>query len=414
MTSDYSTSPDAGGSPSRRPDGRARTDDRARTDGGTVDGREELTRRFPSVFVARRNLRRNQIRSGLAMLGIVIGVVAIASLGVFGSVLQTAFVGSFGDVGDRVIVSPAFDEGVTELSDGDVRQIRRTADDAAVLPLSSGRAVVSNGREQTATTVYRTERLGTVFEPQAGRVPDRLRSGVVVGDAVADRFDLQPGNTIAVDGDRYRVVGVLHPQGGFDPISADRAVFLPDRGDTSVDTVVVQADSGTAANATAEAIRAELNDRSDRVSVTELRQIVDQVSSFFDVLNAFLVGLGAISLIVAGVSILNVMLISTVERREEIGVLRAVGVHRASVAKTFIAEAALLGVGGGAVGVTLSLIAGGAISFVVLDDPLAFLTLRNVGFVVAAFLVGLVASVLSGIYPAWKAANERPVDALRD
>lgn len=373
-----------------------------------------ITRRLPSLFVASRNLRRNRIRSGLAMLGIVIGVVAIASLGVFGSVLQTAFIGSFGDIGDRVIVNPAFDEGVTELSDEDVRQIERAAGDAAVLPLSSSQAVVSSGRERTATTVYRTDSPGEVFRAQAGRIPDRLRSDVVVGSAVAERFDLQPGNTITVDGETYRVVGILTQQGGFDPIGADRAVLLPARGQTNTDSVIVQADSGPAANATAQSIRGELNDRSERVTVTELQEIVEQVTSFFDVLNAFLIGIGAISLVVAGVSILNVMLMSTVERREEIGVLRAVGVHRRTVARTFLVEAALLGVGGGLIGVVLSLVAGGIISWVVLDDPIGFLSLRNAGFVLGGFLIGLVASVLSGLYPAWKAANERPVDALRD
>ena len=391
------------------------------TDGGDtspaeteIDRERTVSRRLPALFVARRNLRRNRVRSGLAMLGIVIGVVAIASLGVFGSVLQTAFIGSFGDIGDRVIVSPAFDEGVTELTDEDVRRIERVTDDAEVLALSSSQAVVSAGREQTATSVYRTEAMGAVFTAQAGRIPDRLRSDAVVGSDVADRFGIQPGNTITVDGDTYRVVGVLAEQGGFDPIRADQAVFLPARGDTTIDTVVVQADSGQAANASAQAVRAELNDRSRRVSVTELQQVVQQVSSFFDVLNAFLIGIGLISLIVAGVSILNVMLMSTVERREEIGVLRAVGVHRRTVAWTFIVEAALLGVGGGLIGVTLSVVAGGTISWVVLNDPLGFLSVRNGLFILGALLIGLLAAVLSGLYPAWKAANERPVDALRD
>ena len=383
-------------------------------DTAEIDRDRTVTRRLPSLFVASRNLRRNRVRSGLAMLGILIGVVAIASLGVFGSVLQTAFVGSFGDIGNRVIVNPAFDQGVTELTDDDVRQIERAVDDGRVLPLSSRQGVVSVGREQTGTTVYEATRMGRIFSAQAGRIPDRLRSDAVVGSAVADRFDIQPGNTITVDGETYRVVGVLASQGGFDPLGADRAVFLPARGDTTTTQVVVQAESGPAANASAQAIRGELNDRSERVTVTELQEIAEQVTSFFDVLNAFLIGIGAISLLVAGVSILNVMLMSTVERREEIGVLRAVGVHRRTVAKTFLVEAALLGAGGGLIGVVLSLLAGGAISWVVLDGPLAFLTLRNVGFVVAAFTIGLLASVLSGLYPALKAANERPVDALRD
>jgi putative ABC transport system permease protein len=119
-------------------------------------------------------------------------------------------------------------------------------------------------------------------------------------------------------------------------------------------------------------------------------------------------------LTVAGVAIFNVMLMSTRERRGEIGVLRAVGVQRDEVLRTLVVEAALLGVLGGFVGIVLSALAAVAlgrftrVEFDVVFDP------SNGGFLVLAFVFGVVVALASGLYPAWKAANEHPVDALRD
>jgi putative ABC transport system permease protein len=110
-------------------------------------------------------------------------------------------------------------------------------------------------------------------------------------------------------------------------VSPDSAVVLPERafGQARDDNVVAIAADGQAANESAMAIPDSLNDRQKRVSVFELSSVTDAIGSFFDILETFLLGIGSISLLVAGVSILNVMLMSTVERREEIGVLRAVG-----------------------------------------------------------------------------------------
>lgn len=376
---------------------------------------DRLARRFPATLMARRNLSRNGLRSALAVLGIVIGVLAIASLGMFGATLQTGATTSLGEIGSEVIVSPAFSEGVQELSDRDVVNIERAAGDASVVPVKSRQSVLERGSDRSVVTVYGMDAPGSLYAASGGRVPDQLREGAVVGSAVADRFGIRAGNSITLDGETYRVKAVLVQQDGFSPVNPNNAVIVPpnDFEEDGFSQVVVNAESGEEANATAVAVRESLNRREQRVTVFELGAITDSINQFFGILNAFLIGVGSISLVVAGVSILNVMLMSTIERREEIGVLRAVGVQKLDVVKVILVEAGLLGLVGGVVGAVLSVGAGMVLNQIVLNDPLATFTATNALYVLLAVGFGLVTSVLSGLYPAWKAANERPVDALR-
>ena len=380
-----------------------------------------LWRRFPTLLIARRNLTRTRARSLLAMLGIVIGVIAIAALGVFGATLQASITGSLGDIGNQLVVSPATDQGVDHLTERDVREIGRVSGDAAVVPVRQNVSTIDVRGERRRVTVYGMERPADAYQATDGRIPDPLRSGALVGTNLAEDLDVGVGDSITVGDaqgenmETYRVDAILESQQQFSIIDPGSAVVLPlrDVGGEGYSQVVVTAESGEAANETAVAIRDSLNGREERVSIFELGQIVEQIGSAFEAVNLFLVGIGSISLLVAGVSILNVMLMSAIERREEIGVLRAVGYQRTDVLRIMLSEALLLGAIGGAVGTVLSLVGGLLINQALLGDPLAVFTPANLLYILAALAFGILTSLVSGLYPAWKAANERPVDALR-
>ena len=377
--------------------------------------RDRLVDRFPSLKMAYRNLSRTKIRSALAALGIIIGVVAIASLGVFGVTLKTSVTGNLGDIGDQVIVTPSNENGVTELTERDIQRIQRTSSTATVTPLKQRIEPVSFGDGTTRRQVLLgVEQPDRIYNATEGRMPDPLRSGVLVGEALAEERDLGPGSTITVNGTEERVKAVVTASGSGIFLDPSNSIIAPTTSfEGNYDQVVVSETSGEAANDTAMAVRESLNDRQQRVSVQELSSFVEGIRGVFDALNLFLLGIGSISLLVAGVSILNVMLMSTVERREEIGVLRAVGFQKRDVLRVMLAEALLLGLFGGLAGIALSLGAGLLINQLVLSDALAVFRLASLQFILLAFAFGVVASIVSGLYPAWKAASEEPVEALR-
>lgn len=378
---------------------------------------EPLQRRFPAVLMAWRNLTRTKMRSLLASLGIVIGVLAIASLGMFGVALQYSFSQNLGDIGNQVTVSPNRDAGVENLTQRDIRGIRRAVGpEVTVAAVKRNAETVSYGRGENATELVEgLERPGAVYNTSEGRIPEPFQSGALVGSDIAEEHDLQPGSTITINGTSVRVRAVLASTDSFSVLDPGESVVVPASSveQEGYQSVFIETESGTQANETATAIREELNSREERVRVNDLSSAVDRVNQQFQVINTVLVGIASISLLVAGISILNVMLMSTVERREEIGVLRAVGYQKRDVLKVMLTEAVLLGIAGGIVGVLLSFGAGLAINYEVVDDPTAVFRVTNGLYLLAAFGFGVVVSILSGLYPAWKAASEEPVEALR-
>jgi len=372
-------------------------------------------RRFPAVSLALRNLSRQRLRAGLAALGIVIGVFAVVALGMLGTALQTAATEELGGLGNQVIVSPAAESGEETLDSRDLAAVERAAAGrGTVIPLKSTGGTVSGGGGRTVAQVYGTTNPRPLFGDAPG-VPDYHRQGALVGADVAGALDLRVGSQITIESNTYRVVAVLPPQSSITPLRADSAVVLPpdEFATDGFSQVVVQADSGGDADAVARDVRERLNVRERRVSVFSLTSVLDQITEFFALLNGFLLAVAGVSLVVAGVSIFNVMLMTVSERRGEIGVLRAVGIHRDQVLRTLLVEATLLGVVGGVVGVLIGT-AGVVLVALNTDLPLdAVLVPTNALVALGAFAFGATVALVGGLYPAYRAAWEPPVESLR-
>jgi len=371
-----------------------------------------LSNRFPAASLAVRNLSRQRLRAGLAMLGIVIGVFAVVTLGMLGTALQTAALAELGGLGNQVIITPG--DGGENLEQREIQAIRQAATGGGtVIPLKSGSASVTGPDGQSFAQLYGTIRPGQLFSVEG--TPDSLRQGAVIGDDLAAELGARVGSTVEIETNRYRVLAVIDSEGTFSPIRPGSAVVLPP-GEFVADDyaqVVVQADSADDARAIAAGVRERLNGREKRVSVLSLTSVLSRITEFFALLNGFLLAIAGISLIVAGVSIFNVMLMTVSERRGEIGVLRAVGIHRDEVLRTLLVETTLLGVGGGALGALLgtAVVVGVALATRL---PLAAVLVPTNGVVaLGAFGFGILIALVGGLYPAYRAAWEPPVESLR-
>ncbi len=382
--------------------------------------------------LARRNTERHMFRSALAVIGIVIGVVAIATMGVLGNSINLMVGDVVSDVGDTIIVSPAVGGGgifggggaSTGLSERQVEDIRRAVGTNRVIPVSSGADRMTVGDTTGGVMIYamHADDIPYLLEKESGAYVKETAASCMIGKGLADSWKdegLKLGSRIQIGGETLRVVGVLEERGMSFDVNPDNAIVVPyrwysDRYDVDdYDQVIVKVRDVNDIDAVKDAIDERMNRRDDVVSVMDTRRILESITSMYESVTLFLMGIGAISLIVAGVSILNVMMMSVTERTREIGVLRSIGTRRNELMRIFIYEALILGTVGAVVGGLLSFGGGYLMTGVFLGDSSYLFNPTSLLYIAFGMSFGVVTSVLCGLYPAWKAAKLNPIQALR-
>jgi putative ABC transport system permease protein len=388
--------------------------------------------------IAKRNLRIHLLRSSLAMLGIVIGVVAIASMGILGNSLVLTVSDSLKTVGDSVIVTPhvggtmgGFGGGAggstsLRITEQNFQQIKRASAPNVAIPVlqTSDRMKLGVGSDDIVAAIYG-------LNPDD--VPDLLKlkeggysrgdSGCLVGSTFAEDHNVKVGSRIAIgtDGDKgtLRVTGIIEERGMAFDVSTDSAIVVTkewfdqtyNRND--YDKVVVKVKNLDDLPAVKTAIENQMNKRDKIVDVVDTRKTMETIFQAFGQITTFVSAIGGISMLVAGVSILNIMMMSVTERIKEIGIMRSIGAQRKEVMSMFLYEALILGVVGSLIGGAMSLIGGYAISSVLLQTTKYLFVASSLIHIVYGMSFGIVISLICGIYPAWRAANLNPIDALR-
>ena len=391
--------------------------------------------------IAKRNIRIHMLRSTLAMLGIVIGVVAIASMGILGNSLVATVSESLSSVGDSVTVSPysgggGFGTGGCggsgtsvnlKLSDQNFQQIKRAVAPNVAIPVlsTSERMKVGVGSDDIVATIYGVD-------PQY--IPDLKlvltagdynngNSGCLVGFTFAKDHNIKVGSRISIGSDggkgTLRVTGIIEERGMSFDLSTDNAIVATqdwfdnayNRND--YDQIIVKVKEGQDTADVKTLIEKQLNKRDKIVSVMDSKATLATIYSTFSMVTTFVTAIGGISMVVAGVSIFNIMMMSVNERIKEIGIMRSIGTQKKEVMSMFIYEAAIIGVIGSIVGGILSIVAGYLISALMLGSTKYLITMANALSVGEGICFGIIVCLVCGIYPAWQAANLNPIDALR-
>jgi putative ABC transport system permease protein len=383
-----------------------------------------LVARFPALVIAKRNISRAKSRSALAALAIVIGVVAIGAIGAGGAAFKQSQLESIENRGATdVFVLPGVDNEQGHFDRTDVTEIEQTVGESGVVATQEATLAWhrrGDRRERVSTTYIDDPR--TLFTVERGAIPDNWRRTLVLSNEFATEHNLSVDDRLTVvreeqtaRGTRqvertYRVVAVLAEVETFG--GSDAYLPLAAAPERTYSQVRIQTASVDRAEAVAGTVRERFNGRKDRVLVFELTSLVRLLTQIVNGINVFLASLGSISLLVAGVSIANTMLMAVIKRREEIGVLRAVGYSKQDIMRILLVEAAMLGAIGAAIGLVLSLLVVMAANAVFVGNAVAF-TGESLLYLGAAVGFGVVTSLVAGVYPAWRAANEQPVEALR-
>jgi putative ABC transport system permease protein len=260
------------------------------------------------------------------------------------------------------------------------------------------------------------------FELSAGSL-NNANSGCLVGSSFAKDNNIKVGSRISMgtDGSKgtLRVTGIIKERGMSFDISTDNAVIATQDWyentykTENYDEVVVKVKSGQDTADVKVIVEKQLNKRDKVVSVMDSKATLASIYETFGAVTAFVTAIGGISMVVAGVSIFNIMMMSVNERVKEIGIMRSIGTQKKEVMSMFVYEAAIIGVIGSAVGGILSLVAGYAISALMLQSTKYLFTFATAFSVFEGVGFGIVVCLACGLYPAWQAANLNPIDALR-
>jgi len=381
---------------------------------------------------AKRNIRLHWLRSFLAVVGIIIGVTAIASMGMLGNSLVLSISDSLTSVGDTIVITPHIASApggaiggtgsTLKITARQVEEIRRAAGANTVVPIHAGAERITVGNEAKTAALYAMDPadVPVLLEKDSG-IYLRYGSGIMVGKKLADENDLKVGETIGIGSgeERARIVGILKERGiGFD-INPDYALIVADTwftsryGERDLDEVIVKARNLDDIDTIKGAIDSQLNRREQVVNVLDTRKVLQTIVDAFNQISTFTTAIGGISLVVAGISILNVMLMSVTERTKEIGIIRSLGAKRGEVMRIFLSEALILGLVGSAIGGVLSLAGGYLALNVMLQSSKYLFAGSTLIYIFYGVAFGIGVSLLSGIYPAWKAAMMNPIEALR-
>jgi putative ABC transport system permease protein len=399
-----------------------------------------------TLRVAWRSVRANRLRSFLTMLGIIIGVMAVilssavgagakdevtASVESLGSNLLTVFPGAASSGG----ISRGFGSA-SNLTIADATSILdQDSDVAAVSPLSSFGAQVVYGANNTQTAIEGT---GASY-PQIKNItmadgryflPEEVSQGAdvaVLGSAIAQTLfagtGANPvGQSIAINGIPFTVIGVANSQGSSGVNSPDDDIAVPVTtemnqlsGSDTVSSIVVSVRSPNEMNQAEQEITSTLRNieqlapsQANDFQVFNQSTVLSALSSITTVLTVLLAGISAISLLVGGIGIMNIMLVSVTERTREIGIRKAIGAKRGAILGQFIVESLVLSLGGAVVGLV---VAGGGV--LIAGQILHLTGLLSPVVVLIAVFVSVVIGITFGVYPARKAARLKPVDALR-
>ncbi|WP_342679290.1 ABC transporter permease [Methanofollis sp. UBA420] len=378
---------------------------------------------------ARRNVRLHWLRSLLAVIGIVIGVAAIASMGILGNSLVLSISETLTDVGDTIVITPHTGGGngppgasSKGISDRQVTEIRRAVGSNVVVPLYVGGDRVVIGGEVGAASIYgmRQEDVPELLDLEDG-VYLRGPTTAMAGAKLAEEYDLRVGSRVRVgdEEEKLRTSGIIRERGvGFD-INPDYALvvsdtFYQDFYDVDEwDQVIVKVRDLNEIDAVKAAIEDQLNRREQVVNVLDTKAILETLIETFNSISTFTTAIGGISLVVAGVSIFNVMMMSVTERTKEIGVIRSIGALQKEVLLMFLYESLILGLTGSAIGGLMSFVGGYLAVSVMLQDTSYLFVPSSLVYVLYGMAFGIGTSILSGLYPAWKASHVNPIEALR-
>lgn len=398
---------------------------------------------FDFFRLAVRNLRHRKRRSWLTVIGTLIGIMAVVSLVSIGQGLENSVSSELEELGgNKLFISPGggisgrFSDTTFGLEEDDIEAVRRVKEVEGVVGGVSGSVKTTYRREteypslRGITTGRNADIAKEIYDIEVleGRylTSGDTKSVLVAEDAKNEIFeeDVLLNSQVDINGSDYKVVGIISTSGtignfqGF-AVSLEESRELLDRPE-GFDFITAEVSEGETTSEVAEKVSREL--RSERgieegeetFQIETAQDIIESFKNQLAIIRGVLLGIGAISLLVGGIGIMNTMYTSVTERTRQIGVMKAVGATRKQILGLFMIESGIVGMIGGLIGATIGIgISYFAAIIIRSQVSLSFSPYVSIELIIGSVLFSFVVGVVSGTLPARKAAKKEPVEALR-
>ncbi|KKS98331.1 MAG: hypothetical protein UV73_C0002G0045 [Candidatus Gottesmanbacteria bacterium GW2011_GWA2_43_14] len=387
------------------------------------------------------DLIRNKLRSFLTMLGIIIGIASVILLISLGLGLKMYIQEQFESLGSNLVMimpgkmmsgggagyQTAMMSGF-KFEEKDILSLQKLDSLSAVVPVFSRVLdIASDGDNKIYETIISNEEIFDIMNMEIGygrlfRKNDviKRKKFAVLGFGPAEKLFSSPeaalNKNVKIGDQAYKVIGVLEKKGGGGGAipSIDDHVFIPHTSAISINpgkkfmAIYAKAENEIDIEETKKDIEEVMLKKysEDDFSVSDQKELLSSINSIFDIISLVLTGIAAISLVVGGIGILNIMYVSVVERTKEIGIRRAYGATRRDILVLFLTESALLSVAGGFIGLVIAQLG-------VLAIRQFFPAYIDLNSIILALTVSWSVGLIFGVLPAIQASKLTPIEAIR-
>ncbi len=380
------------------------------------------------IKIAFKNIKSNKLRSALTMLGLIIGIASVIVLVGIGSGATTNIQDSVQNLGTDILTVNINSSDVS-LEYDKLDEFKNLDNVEEIAPFKNISVTVNRGKESSSNANVLATNDNYLEISNLTLAKGRTISGIdienntkacILGSEIAETlFSLTDpiGEKIKLNGDNYTVVGVLTEQGSTMGTNIDNIILIPittakyfDESMNINNIYVKVKDEDYIDLAQSEIenyIRSTLLISSEYYSVTSQDSMLDAMTDIGTTLSLLLGGIASISLVVGGIGVMNVMLVSVTERTKEIGIRKSLGARKRDILLQFLVESLVLSLIGGTIGIFLGIALGG------LTEKLGLSFSASSFVILISFTSSAVIGLIFGIFPAYRAACLRPIDALR-
>lgn len=381
-----------------------------------------------TIKVAFKNILSNKLRSGLTMLGLIIGIASVIILVGIGNGATSQVKSKVQSLGTDVL-TVSITSSDTSFEYNQIDNMLELNNVEAVAPYKNISSTVNRGTTSSSkSSIIATNESYldvTNITIEKGRtlsivdIENKSKICLLGHDIAETLFSLTNpvGETIKINGDNYTVVGLLTQQGSSMGTDIDNTIIIPITtakylgSDSTISNLYVKvSDESYITNTEAvieNYIRSTLSISSDYYSVSSQDSMLNTMEDINNTLSLMLGGIAGISLIVGGIGVMNVMLVSVTERTKEIGIRKSLGAKKSDILLQFLIESLILSILGGIIGVIIGLVIGN------MANGLGYTFTNNIGTVILSFSSSAIIGLVFGIFPSYRAAKLNPIDALR-